>query len=182
MHLAPAKQLPRAIKLPNESTTDEGTIRDIFYLTARGTTTLYDKFDKPLDQFPELQNKFYTIRHKWCRGHTSGLRRDYISSISESLNGATRRETARKTQINPVKSLLKHSVRPYHQCYIEALSLGCNQYVSIVKHYYDYDIEVAKAFNIQSHTIAPPQYSIVKKRSSQLFLIITITYAHVNKS
>ena len=28
LHLAPAKQLPRAIKLPNESTTDEGTIRD----------------------------------------------------------------------------------------------------------------------------------------------------------
>ena len=125
LHLAPAKQLPRAIKLPNESTTDEGTIRDIFYLTARGTATLYDELDKPLDQFPELQNKFYTIRHKWCRGHTSGLRRDYISSISESLNGATRRETARKTQVDPVKSLLKHSVQAYHQCYIEALSLGC---------------------------------------------------------
>ena len=105
------------------------TIKDIFYLTAGGIATLYNEFNRPLDQFPKLQKKFYTIHHKWCRRYTSGLRRDYISSISESLNGAIKRETARKTQINLVKSLPKHSARAYHQCHIEALS-WLHQHVS----------------------------------------------------
>ena len=62
------------------------------------------------------------------------------------MDGAIKREIRRKTQINLVKSSLKHPARAHWQCYAEALSLHSNRYVSIAGLYYGHDVEAAKKF------------------------------------
>lgn len=61
---------------------------------------------------PELQETSRKSREKWAREHSTSLRRDCISSLSESLNGAVKKGLAVRTQVVLARALVKQSRGP----------------------------------------------------------------------
>ena len=68
-------------------------LADMFAGAARGTTSTCEGFIRALKARGggELAKKLVGVRDKWCRKYVRGMRRDYIASLSEGLNGAIKK-------------------------------------------------------------------------------------------
>ena len=67
---------------------------DVFAGAARGTTSTNNDFMRVLRSKggSGLASKLVREKDKWCRESVRGMRRDYIASLSEGLNGAIKKK------------------------------------------------------------------------------------------
>ena len=84
-----AKQMPKELVVAGE-TLKGRAVKDLFYSAARGTLITHKEFMPLLKGTPDLHTMLSRIRAKWCRQFSRSLRRDYIATLSEGLNGAKR--------------------------------------------------------------------------------------------
>lgn len=138
-----AKQLPNAIEI--EGNTLKGQeIKKIFYDTARGTITPLEDLKFSLGTHKELFSKLERIKDKWCRIFTQGLRRDYIVTLSEGLNGVIKRSVYTQTQVALAKEFLAQSRRAYEECKQSAEKILGGKLMPLAYRYYEIDIDFAK--------------------------------------
>ena len=139
-----AKQLPKQLET-KKGKISQREIRDLFYSTARGTVTRYEDFYETMGSDPETRDKFHMLRNKWCRRFSASIRRDYISTLSESLNGAIKRTVRNHSWVALTKGFLEHSMRAYEESRETAKEFIGLELMPLVHKYYEVDKDVSKS-------------------------------------
>lgn len=121
------------------------TVRDLFYHTARGTGVTYEYFYKTISYIPDKRNKLHRNRTQWCRRFSQGMRRGYISSLSECLNGAVKRISKDHSLTSLTKEFINQSYRTYESCKETAYMYATSDYMPGVTEYYE------KAFSVKKY-------------------------------
>lgn len=145
-----AEKLPRSIITPMGTFTQR-EIRNLFYNVARGTLYLFEDLKNVLDYSanPELSLKLYELKEKWCRRYSTCLRRDYITNLSESLNGAVKRLAESKNQFELARAFIQHSMRAYNDSCIEAQHLPAGRLMPLVFDYLRADMALLESLDVQ---------------------------------
>lgn len=139
-----AKQMPvslvsRGITLNGQET------KDLLYTAARGTAFTFDMFVEAMSNAPDLLSKLTRIRTQWCRRFTNGMRRDFISTASEAINGAVKRIALDRSQIRLCKAFVNHSQRAYQECCEEVARIPEKPLMPLAYRYIELDKEVAQS-------------------------------------
>lgn len=103
-----------------------GDARNILYDAARGTAFPYDKFVRALRCDLRPLDKFDRIKSQWPRKYSHTLRRDFITTASEALNGTVKRYALGKSQVRLVKAFLQQGMRAYKECCEKSAKLKDN--------------------------------------------------------
>lgn len=139
-----SKQMPKTL-LINGKEANSTTTKDLLYKTARGTSFTFGQFKKIMVQSPDTLSKFESIKDKWCRKYICTLRRDYISSVSEALNGAVKKTALDHNQVRLSKAFISHSLRAYEECCQDASKLT-GELMPLTDKYYSINLEAGKYF------------------------------------
>ena len=97
----------------------------------------------------KVRDKLDSIKEKWCRRYSHSLRRDYISTLSEGLNGAVKRLSPNKTQVQLMKEFLKQSRRAYIDCCEEARTIPDTKFMPLVDRYHEIDKKVSQYLEVK---------------------------------
>lgn len=140
-----AKQMPNEIILDGVEYLN-GDAKNILYDAARGTAFPYNKFVRALSCDKKLLEKLDRIKSQWCRRYSNTLRRDFIATVSEALNGTVKRYALDKSQVRLVKAFIRQGMKAYRECCEESAKLEDNDLMPLARRYYDEDLEVSGPF------------------------------------
>lgn len=133
---------------------------DTFFDASRGVIR-YEDFLKLFPSNSKIRINLDRKKNMWCARFILGMRRGYVSSLSESINGSIKKKANSNDYITLTKLFISQSRHAYNMCCETASKLSSIGYMPDAIKYYEEAIKSAKKLR---YVYKNRKYHIYKKK------------------